>query len=495
MNLRDRHSALEAIALLFGAALVADALSFGDTTPKKAHWTDHPILKTNPDIKPPIVAIYTTRTQDEEHTVGARGIYYPQGSNYLLADRSLEDTEEARVLLDYDVLQFTPGSIKERPNMIQLETTRDSKVCLLMTVRDNGFKMGREATMKPPAGYTNVGAVRWSEDLGPREIPQTRFNFQGMAACKSLPAGEHNFTSPDMLGAEFNVHRYSLLFAEADGTPSLPPALPSGWEGPEIKPLTRCPDALHDMWVVENHDVNDPDTSGKVWRTWHPQKDYIYGCYYGHEHGTPGMLAGYTEKLDYTAWKNFRQDESHNGFKSYVLPVPQEDKFLVINLHADTSDIGRVDKEFHTMVVAVTEKDTGKHLMELSCKASTGGSACDFENLPEEGFRFFPVGNDEAQSLVREAYGGERSTWINARKRMNCWRPNNFDTRLGRNDDNPARGDYERWFMKTQGEFCMYSPRLFEAAGPEVDIKDPQTGTFANMHDSCFRAIRETSLT
>src|SRR5262245_1059193 len=44
-------------------------------------------------------------------------------------------------------------------------------------------------------------------------------------------------------------------------------------------PGQPCPQALHDSYVVTGPD-------GKVYPTWHPPVDPVYGCYFGHEHGS-----------------------------------------------------------------------------------------------------------------------------------------------------------------------------------------------------------------
>ena len=67
---------------------------------------------------------------------------------------------------------------------------------------------------------------------------------------------------------------YFAMLGEEDGSPSLRPRNPKGISG--IRPNTRCPDKLHDAWVTPNDDNSDRDTSGILWKTWHPAWDPCY---------------------------------------------------------------------------------------------------------------------------------------------------------------------------------------------------------------------------
>jgi len=92
---------------------------------------------------------------------------------------------------------------------------------------------------------------------------------------------------------------------------------------------------------------------------------------YEHEHGSNAKkLMGYVPKFHYAAWKNHRQDESHGGFKSFVLKSGPY--FVYINIHAHLSRPTRYREKMHTVVLAVTDATTKELLMELSVKADFG---------------------------------------------------------------------------------------------------------------------------
>lgn len=180
------------------------------------------------------------------------------------------------------------------------------------------------------------------------------------------------------------------------------------------------------------------------------QVDPIYGCSYGHEHGSYGGLAGYTERFHYAAYKNGRQDESHEGFKTYVVEVG--DQFLVINLHANTKDFGRINTNLHSMTMAVTNKSNGKLMYEMQCKSRSGGSGAEYlEREKPSGAsgepQLLPVGNAETQKTLRDMYA-MRSLRVKAAKRVILYNPNNLDPRLryeggGKDPDRDMKGTYE----------------------------------------------------
>jgi hypothetical protein len=459
----------------------------GDTTPRKASWRDHPLYRSSPDaVTVPILAWYTTRSSEEyEWSLFSIGRYTLQGARYNLLAADVADTPEAKKLHNYDLLQLGTWGYKGIDNWLDFETTRDSQVCIVMGVDDTGADMGRDFKMAGPPGFEGVGMVQWDEE-SPKPVNMKYADYTGepiswaYVACKTLPAGVHSMPSVDKIGAEYSLWGYQLIFSEVDG--GVPPLsdMPPGWSGPDIVQHELCPEELHKMWVVDGHDPNDPDIAGVKWQTWHPQVDYIYRCYYGHEHGTPGILAGYTERFHYTAWKNENQDEPHEGFQTYVVPVGEH--YFVYNLHAGTRDFSRIEIEHHSVVVAVTDKTTGKNLFEMSCKASSGGAAADYEekSRPKEGPPVLPMGSAATQKLITDVYAVENYfERVDRRKRINLYDPDNLDPRLryeGDTEEEHARGVYERWGMRLLGEICMNASEPYVQAGPVVDIKNSHNG-------------------
>jgi hypothetical protein len=405
----------------------------------------------------------TLRSNPHNDNIYVRGLHTRQGSKYKLVQGNADQ------LVDYDMLQIDIEALnKDRADMLQFETTRASRMCLVLHVIDprvngqidqdpQGFKM------KGPAGYDlDLGMANWDTAVPmPKGVPESESSYEppprGYVVCQQLPAGEHMLPGSGKIGAQYNVFIYSVLFGETDGSVPALTTTPPGWSGGDIKQHEKCPDALHDMWVVPGPDPNDPETYNMKWNTWHPQVDCLYNCYYGHEHGTPGMLAGYTERFQYTAFKNDKQDERHDGFKSHVMPVG--DYFVVVNLHAGTNEFERINKDLHTMVIAVTDRMSGKLMSEISCKSSSGGAGADYAVRPSGvGVPLMlPMGDPASQQRTKDMWAQQNV--VRVTKRVNLLNPNNMNPDLryeGRSVSNTKknrRGVYEGWFM--QGLACM----------------------------------------
>lgn len=476
--------------------------SSDDTTPRQASWTDHPVYKANPSaVEPPILAWYTTKSANPKR-INVRGRYTRQGSQYQL----LREGEDADQLKNADLLHFDIHvSIKEDDAPIEFETTRPARMCLVMDVRErsNGGRIHQMYTtttdfeMDGPEGYNlNLGIAEWDPAVEPpRGAPTSENTYappeRGYVVCRQQRAGRHTLPGAPNLGAQWTVYVYSVLFMNDDGSVPALSAPPPGWSGPEIKQHEKCPDQLHDMWSVPPPDPNDPDTKGMMFRSWHPQVDYLYRCYYGHEHGSFDGLAGYTSRFDYTAHKNNRQDEFHDGFKNYVIPVGN--KFVVVNLHAATNDFDRLQVDLHTMVVAVTDRASGKLLSEMSCKSSSGGTAAEYNaqsrppnDSDEPSMK--PMGDAASQQRTKDMWAdGEKRDMVI--KRANLFNPNRMDPELlyeGGDMIAHYLGRYEGWFMRALGPYCMSSTNHADSVGPVVDIKNPQNGC---MNPGCTDKI------
>lgn len=455
-----------------------------DTTPRKASWKDHPMYRANPDkVVLPIVAWYTTRSSEKyEWTLYSNGRYTRQASRYNLLASDVRDTPEAKKYHDYDLLQLGTYGHKGLDNWLDFELTRDAKMCIVMGYKD--VKMGLDDDMAGPPGFESIGMVEWDEES---EQPQNHKYSSytgtpitwGYMVCKTMAAGVHKLPSVDVFKAEHKLWGYNLIFGEADG--SIPPLapMPEGWTGPDIQQHTMCPDELHDMWTVGPHDPNDPDIAGMQFSTWHPQKDIIYNCYM-HEHGSFPGLAGYTVRYSYTPWKNDRQDESNHGFKTYV--VPAGEYYVVYTLHSDTTDFSRISKEHHTVIMAVTEKATGKLMFEMSAKSSSGGAGAEYDpdSRPEEGVQMVPMGTEANKQRLIDMYAPERySDRVRFFKRCNLFNPPNLRPDLryeGDNEEDHTRGVYEAWTMHMLSEMCMNTTEPYRSAGPVVDIKNSHNG-------------------
>ncbi|MCA9835440.1 MAG: hypothetical protein KC422_00930 [Trueperaceae bacterium] len=235
--------------------------------------------------------------------------------------------------------------------------------------------------------------------------------------------------------------QYVLLFAESDGSPSAEPALPEGQtERPQAN--QTCPDWLSNSWVAAGPD-------DRLYKSWHPQIDPIYWCYYRHEHGSDPSLVGYEPVFDYVAYYNNRQNERHEGFKGFALI----DKGIgwYINVHATSGLIGRACVQFHTVVFFARDMATGEKLLELSYKGDFGAIV---------------NGNNDAQVIQPQLENCPDQSAVAestlARKKL----------RIFQNGKDP--GNYERWDGGTSRYLGMSFPNW--STGMGIDIRDPMTG-------------------
>jgi hypothetical protein len=108
---------------------------------------------------------------------------------------------------------------------------------------------------------------------------------------------------------------FYILLAEQGGGASPVPLSPHGIG--EIPAGGRCPDALHEKWRTVFHaPEGDNDIDGRTFSTFHPIWDPCWRCAYDHEHGSnAAAVMGIKPAYDLPAWKNNRQNESHEGFK------------------------------------------------------------------------------------------------------------------------------------------------------------------------------------
>lgn len=90
---------------------------------------------------------------------------------------------------------------------------------------------------------------------------------------------------------------------------------------------------------------------------------------------------GYAPKYGYTAFKNNREFETHEGFKGFVFRV--DDYFVYYGIHAQTSSLRRIQQDRHTVTVAITHVETKELVAELTQKADFGFLAAQ---NPSNGF-------------------------------------------------------------------------------------------------------------
>lgn len=144
----------------------------------------------------------------------------------------------------------------------------------------------------------------------------------------------------------------------------------------------------------------------------------------------------------------------------------------------------------------MTDKASGKLLFEMSCKSHSGGSAAEYNSAsrpPNNSDRPSqkPMGDAASRQRVIDMWAKDGSAREMVVKRINLLDPDNKDPELiYEGDQNSAttnlRGRYEGWFMRGMAPFCMSAGNPASAAGPDVDIKNPQNGC---MDVECTRKI------
>ncbi len=253
---------------------------------------------------------------------------------------------------------------------------------------------------------------------------------------------------------------YTVLFAEADGTPSPEPAVPAGLPRPDIN--AACPAWVHDQYMTEGPD-------GQMYRTWHPQIDPVYWCYFGHEHGAdPSLLpSGWQVPYGYVAFYNNRQDEFHNGFKGVYFEDIQGNHWYIVT-HATSSLYSRFQAQFHTIYIRV-ESPSGEELATLGYKADFGAT---LSSRDIGGVRNPPITPSHAgfpdQAAIREQTNGRKQVRI-------------VDT----NGANYA--GYETWFLGNR----MSGNALGIRGSFTLDILNPQTGCLTLTCNEVYRPNRQ----
>ena len=185
--------------------------------------------------------------------------------------------------------------------------------------------------------------------------------------------------------------------------------------------------------------------------------------------------------MDYTAYKNSREDESEGGFKNYVFEKASH--WIFVSLHAHTSRPRRFGERFHTSVFAITDKD-GDKKVEFSCKG-------DFGMAEARGKKEHRIQVSERDEEIMEELWDKKD---NLRSRVfnvgsPGYRPSELDFEAGN------VSHYEEW-INGIAELCTKAPpneiheRLKDENFPRfvIDIRDPITAR-AELGDSDRAAV------
>jgi hypothetical protein len=216
------------------------------------------------------------------------------------------------------------------------------------------FIIGREPVVNLPSWMTALPRVGTVGAFAPTR--GFTGNFPVFEA--NVPAGNVFFGGAWSAGSTPTAGRNMpwFVFCEADGSPTAAPAL-------AIAPNTACPASLHDQWMTADG-----------YRTWHPQIDPVYWCYYGHDHGTdPKHFDSDPPRFEYVALK-MGGTEGHVGFKVYVMTTQDGlYKFRIVH-HFGTSSQARACARFHTFEIKVRRVSDNALVADLKFMADFGQS-------------------------------------------------------------------------------------------------------------------------
>lgn len=338
-------------------------------------------------------------------------------------------------------------------NSVSMKFNRGAKVHLVLATSLPEINVGERVGLP---GWESEGWVKLTEgdtmvSYGVRsknrefEIPSEGYMFSKVVD-DSITLPTMDWIRANRIGIPYS-NIFSILISEADGTASEEPPTPPGV--PRIIPGERCPDQLHNMWVTDGDDPNDPDIAGRKWATWHPMMDPCYWCGYNHEHGSnSAQYTGMRPMYDYNAWKNDREDESHEGFKSIC--IDYKGYYVVYDIHAKLSDTRRFFTRFHSGVFSIFEKDSGRLMVRLATKLDYGLIRVQLKNLD---MMTLPISRPDEEQILREGRetDKDRSMIVNVLSSQD--RGSLDPSYLYRPGDEFIHGQYERWntmFMCTK---------------------------------------------
>lgn len=227
-------------------------------------------------------------------------------------------------------------------------------------------------------------------------------NYTYYSFYKTVPAGDDYFGS----SWSSNVTPHGgldlpwFVFCESDNSATVTPS-------PAIAPNTQCPDWLHDQWMTTGPD-------GLQYRTWHPQIDETYWCYYGHDHGSNPALfdSNWHPTFGYVGHQAGMVENTW-GYKVYVFDIG--DYRYGIMVHQGTTGVARACQQFHEVQFNIKQISTGTMMLNLQWMGNFG-AAVENDTLtrltpdacPDQGTTH--IGNGQRQLPVVNGGGAPGAT-------------------------------------------------------------------------------------
>lgn len=456
---------------------------------------------SNLEKRPAIVKKYSIVSNGRSTTSGI--VFTPQNASYVQFP-SLDPFAE-----NVDALFVSPGGIQnwDQHNYLRVTFNTRARVILLLT--------GRYIDLKNLQSFSWLGSDKWStlralqSSTGGRlPLPVSDGRRRQLyyptraAAVETLVEAETLLVLPHprlMKVNDLQVFSYALLFAQEDAIGKVPlrafpyqqppESLIKRQTGEQItpdapRPNENCPEWVHDLYLTESRDgdVAMGQQELPYWRTWHPQVDPMFWCYFTHEHGSyPGA---YRPALGYTAWKTLdettlhkRQEESNEGFKVFAVPLYDQSKYLMLVIHMHVSQPRRFHTRHHTAIIAVLD-ETWKLEMELHFKMDFGFAFGTLNNTFVNRQLLFP-GEDiiRGELLSRKRLAARRFNVLNIDENYPDSVNKSFAfTRniqaTANNKEMILRGIYEQWLGPLNT--CSSSEWRINR-GVKIDVRDPST--------------------
>lgn len=134
-----------------------------------------------------------------------------------------------------------------------------------------------------------------------------------------------------------------LLLATAPAAAGRDPVDHSQPPAPDGTPA--CAAWVHDRYQVES--------AGRAWPTWHPARDPVYDCAFGHEHGSNPRAFAHFERAGMPAFGHVAgfagEEEAHAGFKVFVTNRDRRGLAWMIVLHQGSGSPRRGTVRFHSL--------------------------------------------------------------------------------------------------------------------------------------------------
>jgi len=443
---------------------------YGRETLKGLQCIDHPVYKRSKFQGEIIRSWRYTQMKKHIHYFSDSG-YIPRYKQHTWAPTSDQSSRK------YEKLDFFATYMQKKGPKIYLHLyfQRPAKVYIFVGGRFDktlprvslpGWKSEGWASMSKgdASERAHVGLMN-TKDF---PVSQHAYVFSKLSTDNSIAMPSMMWVSANVRGYKSNGYYFALI-GEADGSPVKAPPPPT--KNMTIVAGKHCPDELHDEWMVKGaFDPNDPDTVNRPFRTYHPMWDPCYWCAYKHEHGSAAeKLMGYIPRYGYAALKNKHEDESHGGFKDFVLDLGEHR--LYYSIHAHLSLPRRFFTRFHTVVIVLADTKTQEVLAHFNYKADFG-----FASTKAAKGGMIPLTAKEAKLQAKQ----KRKEAPPGFREVNILDPKNLDPRVlyRKRGKSLTIGEYERW---------MASPMCAakNIAGPVADIKGAQNAlrTMASKGD------------